>query len=65
MTTSVEYAQGLTNIQHARLTPVVDRCEVNGALEAFIYYKGGGKMVVTGLFAHEINRRLREEAELD
>lgn len=59
---SVEYAQELTNIHHARLTPVVDRCEENGALEAVIHYKCGGRVEVTGLFAQEINRRLREEA---
>ncbi len=55
------YAQNLTNIQHARLTPVVDHCEAVSDLEAIIHYKGGGRRVVTGLFSKEINRRLRKE----
>lgn len=60
---SIVYAQGITNIQHARLTPVVDHCEAVSDLEAIIHYKGGGRQVVTGLFAKEINRRLWEEVE--
>ncbi len=60
---SIKYAQALTNIQHARLTPVVDRCEEVGNLESVIHYKGGGRRVVSGQFAQEINSRLREEAD--
>ena len=56
------YAQNLTNIQHARLTPVVDHCEAVSDLEAIIHYKGGGRQSVTGLFAQTISGMLREDA---
>lgn len=62
--TSITYAQELTNIQHARLTPVVERCEKGDEpLTVTIHFKGGGQVRVAGLFAAEIYKRLLQEAE--
>ncbi len=71
LNTSIEYAQGLTDIprpheeaEHTSLCLVVDRCETGKEpLTAIIHFKNGKQVCVTGLFASEINRRLRMEAK--